>query len=119
MILEHQNTVLAEPQRTLRRRGLGATDVTYPSNPFNPTVTVDPSTITAGGDPNAPTNWNSIVTGIDSGLLQLTNLVRTTQGQQPISAASVAPQVNVGISKDTMIFAGIGILALLLVLRKR
>lgn len=65
------------------------------------------------------TDMQTILTGINMEAGYFTNLIRGWQGLPPLPASVVNPGVQVGLDKNTMILAGVGIVALLMVLKKR
>lgn len=123
MLIDNTDAV-GQPGAYLRSHGLGAYlgaagDV-QSFDLSNPTIAVDPTSLPPT-DPNAPTDWSTIATGVNTSLLYLTNLARQAQGLPPLTAAQVAPQVNVGLSadtKNTVLLIGAGILAVFLFARR-
>jgi hypothetical protein len=110
--------------RTLQGRvklsGLGFMDMLFPSDVAAPEAF--PTTEAGSGF-----NWNSMIEGLTSiyqaktqadltrDLYEL-NLTRAKQGLAPIAASEVAPQVNVGVSRDvqnTLLMLGLGGAAIL------
>lgn len=119
MLIDNTDAV-GQPGAYLRKHGLGAISDVQSFDLTNPTIAVDPTSL-ATQTPGAPTDWGSVATGINTSLLYLTNLARQAQGLPPLSAAQVAPQVNVGLSpdtKNTVLLFGAGALAIYLFSRK-
>ncbi len=81
--------------------------------------------MTGSPDVNVGGDWYkdpAVITAVNSEAVFLLNLYRSATGQAPLPPQSTAPTVNVGLSpeaKNMLMIAGVGLLAVFLLAKKR